>query len=263
MVDDNGGSGRPAKDAPTIKSVETSFAIVEALQDLESATMTEIAEYTDLSKGGIYKHLKTLQANSFVIKDGNEYRLGLRFLDVGGQLRFKYPGASIIKAKIQELAEETNEACLFTVRENDRAVTLFRETGNRGVSTRTRVGTRLYLHQTAGGKAILSQLPRSDVEDLIETAGLPRATSNTITEPEALFDELEEVRERGYAYNRAESTEGLIAIAAPLVPNETVLGACAITGPYHRMKGDTLTNEVPDMLLSVVNELELNIAHSR
>jgi DNA-binding IclR family transcriptional regulator len=142
-------------------------------------------------------------------------------------------------------------------------VTLFRETGNNGVFTRTRVGTHLYLHQTAGGKAILSQLSGDAVDDIVDQVGLPRATENTITDREALAEELAAVRERGYAYNREESTDGLVAVAAPLVPDEEVLGACAVAGPRYRIGGDPLESAIPETLLSVVNELELNIAHSQ
>lgn len=245
-----------------IKSVETSHRVVEALQEVEERTLTEIADAADLSKGGAYKHLNTLQDAGFVTKTGTEYRLGFRYLEIGGGLRFRFPNAATIKPKIRALAEETREAALFTVSENGRAVTLFRETGNRGVFTRTRVGTHLYLHQTAGGKAILSQLPAETVDRVVDSVGLPRATPNTITDREELHETLADVRDRGYAFNREESTEGLVAVAAPLVPGDEVLGACSVAGPRYRIGGEQLESAIPETLLGVVNELELNIAHS-
>lgn len=245
-----------------IRSVERSHEVIEALQERESATLTEVAEATGLSKGGAYKHLNTLRAAGFVTKSGTTYRLGFRFLEVGGGLRFRFPASSTIKSKVRALADETGEACLFTVEERGRAVTLFRETGAHGVFTRTRVGTHLYLHQTAGGKAILSQLPAETVEGIVDSVGLPRATENTITDREELRAELDRVRDRGYAFNREESTEGLVAVAAPLVPGDEVLGACAVAAPRYRVAGERLESEIPETLLGVVNELELNIAHS-
>lgn len=246
-----------------IRSVETSHEVVDALRALGSATVTEVAAETGLSKGGAYKHLSTLRRRDYVTKEGTQYRLGFRFLDVGGQLRFQYPSAATIKDKTRTIAAETGEAALFTIEEHGRAVTLFRETGNRGVFTRTRVGTRLYLHQTAGGKAILSQLPEERVHDIVDRVGFPEATDDTITDRDDLFAELERVRDRGYAFNREESTEGLVAVAAPLVPDDEVLGACAVAGPRYRIGGDQLESTLPETLLGVVNELELNIAHSQ
>lgn len=218
---------------------------------------------TGLSKGAVYKHLTTLTAHDFVVKEGNEYHLGFRFLDYGGWLRSRYIGSVLIKSRIRELADETNEVALFGIRENAHKVTLFRENGTQGVFTRTRLGRRLYLHQTAGGKAILSQAPESDVKRLCESVGLPKATENTITEEEELFEELDRIRDRGYALNEEESTEGLVAISVPLVPNDTVIGACSIAGPLHRMDTERLSEDIVPMLLSAVNELELNITHSQ
>ncbi|MFC6838105.1 IclR family transcriptional regulator [Halomarina ordinaria] len=245
-----------------VKAVETSFRIVDALKDTGGGKVTDIVDRTGLSKGAVYKHLTTLMDHDLVVKRGQEYTLGFRFLDYGGYLRSRYIGSELIKPQIQDLAEETGEVALFSIPEKDRVITLFRENGNKGVFTRTRLGMRLHMHQTAGGKAILSQFSRSEVEGVIERVGLPRATEATITDEEALFEELETIRERGFALNREESTEGLVAVSVPLTPDDTVIGACGIAGPRHRMGEERVMEEIPDLLLSVVNELELNITHS-
>lgn len=246
-----------------LKSLEHTFAIVTELQERERAGVTELARATDLSKSSVYKHLATLAAGDFVTKDGDEYRLGLRFLDIGAQVRTRVDGARVIRSKLREIAEETEETAQFSTMEHGRAVVLFRDTGRRGVLTKGRVGKRFYLHQTAGGKSILAQLSDERIHELVETYGLPAATPNTITDEETLFEELERVRERGFAYNYEESTEGLRAVGVPLRgPDRTVLGAFAVAAPTHRMKDDRLETELPDLVQSVVNELELNLAHS-
>lgn len=259
MVEDNSTHSKAG-----VKAVETSFTIVETLKQMGSGKVTDIADETGLSKGAVYKHLTTLMEHGFVVKDGSEYELGFRFLDYGGWLRSRYIGSEMIKPQIQELAEETNEVALFAIREKGRVVTLFRENGTRGVFTRTRLGRRLYPHQTAGGKAILSQLPESTVRNFVDTVGLPRATEKTITDEAELLEELEQIREHGYALNREESTDGLVAVAVPVVPREdAVIGACSVAGPRHRMDDEYLKEDITEMILSVVNELELNIAHSQ
>jgi DNA-binding IclR family transcriptional regulator len=257
--DDRRGSGGGENG---IKALRTSFAILESLKATNGGKVTEIVDRTGYSKGAVYKHLTTLMEHDFVVKRGDEYTLGFRFLDYGGYIRSKYIGSELIKPQIRDLAERTNEVALFGIPEKDHVITLFRENGNRGVFTRARLGRRLPMNQTAGGKAILSQFSRSEVEGVVERAGLPRATEHTITDRETLFDELETTRDRGFALNREESTEGLVAVSVPLVPDGTVVGACSITGPKHRMGEDRLTGDLPDLLLSVTNELELNITHS-
>jgi len=245
-----------------VKAVETSLTIVEALREMGGGRVTDVVDRTGLSKGAVYKHLTTLTAHDLVVKEGNDYHLGFRFLDYGGWLRSRYVGSELIKPQMRELADETGEVAHFAIREKGRVITLFRENGTQGVFTRTRLGRRLHLHQTAGGKTLLAHLPPSEAESIVASEGLPSATENTITDEAELFAELEAVRERGFAVNREESTSGVVAVAVPLAPDDTVVGACSVAGPRHRMSDDRIEGELVDLLSSVVTELELNITHS-
>jgi len=120
----------------------------------------------------------------------------------------------------------------------------------------------MYLHQTASGKAILSQLPDERVTEILNRHGLPAATDATVTDRAELRTELDRITERGVAYNEGESTRGLCAVAAPVTaPDERVHCACVISGPRHRMESEQMSEEYADFLLSVVNEIELDIAH--
>lgn len=252
-----------ATDSRTLKSLERSFAIVKELKARDGARVTELADATGLSKSSVHKHLATLRAGDFVTKDGDAYRLGLRFLDLGSYVRNQIEGTTLVREKLAQLAEESGETAQFTVQEHGRAVVLYRETGSHGVFSKGRVGKRFYCHQTAAGKAILAQLSDDAVRAFVDTHGLPAATENTITDAEDLLAELDEVRERGFAVNHEESTDGLRAAAVAITgPDGDTLGAFAVAGPSHRMKEDRLTTEIPDLINPVVNELELNLAHS-
>lgn len=259
---DNGDDGTSA-DSRTLKSLERSFAIITELKDRDGARVTELADATGLSKSSVHKHLATLRAGDFVSKDGDVYRLGLRFLDIGGHVRNQVEGNTLIQEKLKELAAESGETAQFTVAEHGRSIVLYRETGSHGVFSKGRVGKRFHMHLTAAGKAILAHLPSDEIRQVVETHGLPATTEHTITDEEELFAELETVRERGFATNKSESTKGLRAVAAPLMdPNDEILGAFAVAGPAHRLKDDRLETDLPDLIHRVVNELELNLAHS-
>jgi len=263
MNDDTASTAGPDEiDAP-IKSLGTAFTVLDALKENDGGRVTEIATETGLSKSTVHKHLTTLAAHGYVVKQGDQYCLSLQFLDLGGYVRNRFPSTNIIKTKTRELAVETGEVAQCMTEQRGKSVVLYREAGTNGVPSRTRPGTQMYLHQTASGKAILSQLMDERVNEIIDRHGLPRATDATITDREELFEELETIRERGVAYSVGESTRGLYAVAAPMLkPDGTVLGAIVVSGPNHRMRGTPMDEEYPDLLLSLVNEIELNIAHS-
>ncbi|WP_129113837.1 IclR family transcriptional regulator [Halegenticoccus tardaugens] len=263
MMKDDERSRTNGKKRDTIKSVETTFTIVESLKARNGARVTQIAADTGLSKGTVHKHLTTLMRLGFVAKEGDIYRVGFRFLDLGGFVRSQVPAYRIIKEKTRELAEETNEIAFFTTEENGRPVILFREVGQQGVPTRSRVGQRLYMHQIAAGKAILAEYPHERVREIIDQHGLPKATENTISDEERLFEELERIREQGFALSIEEATIGLQAAAVTVSdPKGDVLGACAVGGPVHRMDGEYFEIEIPGLLRSIANELELSIAYA-
>ncbi|WP_408957226.1 IclR family transcriptional regulator [Natrinema sp. 74] len=263
MSRNDAGNGDLEPRSPTIKSVETSLEIVDELQARDGARVSELAEAIGKSKGTIHKHLITLLKHDYVVKAGDEYRIGLRFLDVGGYALRQIDGLQYIEPKIRELADLTGETVQFSVEQRGRSVILERKAGQKGVFSRARIGKRFHMHQVAGGKAILANTPDERVREIIARHGLPAATDETITSEADLFEELETIRERGYAFNIDESTQGLHAVAVPLMgPDDDVFGAFAVAGPSHRMRGDRFKTEIPDTVQSVVNELELNLTHS-
>jgi len=250
-------------DRSTIQSIDTSFAIVTALRKANGAGVTELAEKTDLSKSSVHKHLRSLIKHGCVVKEGEEYRLGLRYLDLGAHVRSQYPGSTEIRHKLRDLAAETGESAQFAVEERGHAVVLHRDVSHSGVYSRGREGRRFPIHQTAAGKAILSQYSDQWVREVVDRYGLPAATPQTISDEAALFDELAEIRDRGVAFNSEESTEGLRSVAVPVTGADgDVLGAVAVAGPTHRLTGDRFNQELPNLVRSVVNEIELNLAHS-
>lgn len=252
-------------DEPMVKSVDKTLRLIELLNERGEGRVTELAEHTGYSKGTVHKHLATLEQHEFVVKEDGVYRPGLRFLDIGGKLRTRIPLSREIKQRIRELGEITNEVAQFAVLDYGKVVTVYRESGREGVQTKIHVGKRLPANQLAGGKAILSQMPESDVEAIIDRFGLPEATPNTFTDREQFKEELAEVRDQGYAINREETIRGLMGVSVPVVPDmgqPEILGACTVSGPTHRLSEERLNEEIAETLLSVVNALELNISYS-
>lgn len=65
-----------------VQAVQRTLDIVKCLCDTGGARVTEIANEVGISKGTVHRHLATLEQNGYAVKDGTEYRLGLRFIDL-------------------------------------------------------------------------------------------------------------------------------------------------------------------------------------
>lgn len=247
-----------------IKSDEKLFAIIEHLEDGSARGVTELATELGTSKGNVHAHLASLEDRGYVVNDGGRYRLGLEFLRYGIKARASYEEYELIEKKVTQLAEETGERAWAHVEENGKAYYLCGAIGEHPVQPPVRVGEPIHMHQIAGGKAILACYSRERIQGIIDRHGLPAKTDETITDSDELFAELAEIRDRGYAYNKQESVEGLHAIAASIRgPEDGVFGSLSIPGPANRLNEEALTSTLPDLLLGAVNELEINLRHGR
>lgn len=243
-----------------IQSVQTTLEIIDALRAHGDAGITEISKEIGVTKGTVYNHLATLEENDYVYKDEHDrYHLGLRFIDVAHHAKERIPILELARTEVNKLADKSGEMALFTVEEHGMGVCLYVAYGEQAVQTPLFVGHRSELHHTAVGKAILAHLADDRVEEIIDERGLAEITEHTITQKDALLDQLEEVRKRGIAFNNQETIHGLVGVGAPIKNQHgEVMGALSIIGPSSRMDEDRLQRELPDMIMRSVNVIEIN-----
>jgi DNA-binding IclR family transcriptional regulator len=246
----------------TLKSVRTTFEIIELIQDQDGAYLTTIITHLNLPKSTVYQHLQTLEDVGYLVKEENQYYIGLRFISIGENARTRKDGYALAKPMVQQLANETEERAQFIVEEHGQGIYLHTDQGSQGVQTDRLIGERRYLHSSAGGKAILADTDQSKVESIIDQVGLPAETQNTITTKICLFNELKQIQDRGYSINNEESINGLRGIGVPVIgPDGTVFGAFSVSGPVQRFSGNWFENELPNLLLGTANELELRLKY--
>lgn len=245
----------------SVSTTQTTFRVIESLQEHDGARVSELAADLDVAKSTIHRHLTALQDLEYVVKEGDRYQLGLRFLALGRHVQSSKVLYRMAKAKVAELAETTHERSQFMVKEHNRAVYVHIERGKNAVMTDPGVGNGIPLHATSAGKAILAHLSEEERQEFVYGESLSHQTPETITDPETLLAELESIRERGYSFNEQENLRGLRAVGVPVLNNGQVLGALSVSGPTNRMDGEFFREELPSLLLGTANELELNIAH--
>lgn len=109
---------------------------------------------------------------------------------------------------------------------------------------------------------MLAAMSDQEVESIIKDKGLEAKTENTITDIDSLFEELEEIREKGVAFNREETNLGIRAVGASITrPNGVVLGAISVSGPAHRLSGELFNEELPKKIRGTAQEIELNLEY--
>lgn len=249
-----------AKQYNSIRAIDRAFTIIDGLKELNGATITELADHVDLPKSTVYNYLQTLLADEYVVEDEGIYRVGLRFLEIGEHARCKQELYQVAPPEIDKLAQETGELANLVVEEHGLGVYLYRSKGDDAVDLDNPVGKRQYLNGTAFGKAMLAYMSEEDIERIIDRHGLPTRTKHTVTDRETLYEELDEIRDRGWALDDGEGLQGLRCVGVPiLTDDETVHGAVSISGPKSRFRGERFREEIPDMLQSATNVIEINM----
>jgi len=69
-----------------------------------------------------------------------------------------------------------------------------------------------------------------------------------MTEKELVLKQLEVIREKGYAINRGEYEEEIMAIAAPIFENEQVIAALIVQFPAFRYREEELCDKAPEII---------------
>lgn len=245
----------------TVKTADTVFNLVEALQELNGATVTELSDNLELAKSTVHTYLATLEQKEYVVKEGSTYSLSLKFLDHGMHSMRKNELASVARPVLEQTAEETGEVVWLIVEEHGRAVYLDRAKGDRAVQTSGRRGLRTYLHFLAAGKCVLANMEKDEVHQIIDRHGLPEQTENTITDSDRLFRDLREIRNQGYGYNKGEEVEGVRAIGAPIIHKDQIYGGVSIAGPSTRFQDEDYEKIIRKAIIETANTIELNLEY--
>lgn len=237
-----------------VGAAATAFGVIEALADCGEMGVTELATELDLSKSAVHKHLKTLERFGYVLREDGRYRLGLGLLSVGFDARDHLPLYRTGRSTADDLAGTTGEITNLMVPEHGYGIYAYQAEAGRRSRDRFRVGSRVQLHATAGGKAILAHLPEERIERALEE--LPALTEKTQTDPKELRRELASVQDRGLAFDRGEHRSDWQCVAAPVLGRQTI-GAITVSGPAKRMSGKTLEEDIAGLVVSASNAIEV------
>jgi len=241
----------------SIKSVRTSFAIVDELIERDGAGVTELSEALGYSKTTIHTHLTTLSELGYVTREGNEYAASLGFLTTGNRIRENYDVYRYGRTVADALAESTREVVHLAV-EEDQIVHFVHATrgGPESIESVTPIGRTALLHSTAVGKAMLAHMPEDRRETILAQELVP-VTSRTITDPDRLHEALDRIRDKGYAVNDQEQILGARSVACEVkYASGELMGAIVASGHASRLDDDRI-EELGSNVREAANQIEI------
>ena len=199
----------------------------------------DLARLTGLPRPTSYRLVAALLKHGLLDADegGGRYRLGNRFMRLAVTGRTDDDIASAVSSHLMKLVEQTGEAAFFS-RYRDGAIDLIHVEIPRDQTRgfiHPGIGRRP-VHACSSAKAIAAYLPQA-VRDEMLAGQNERFNDATLTEREAVQDELEITRQRGYAVCAEEIDEGVVSIAVPVeIEPIGVVFSLGVVGPARRLE---------------------------
>lgn len=181
--------------------------------------LKDIATNLGISQPTVVRYLRTLCDQGYAYHDEHtgHYALTWKICRLGASLQSNLVLRSMAGSLLSEFANRYNIGALVAV-ERDGKLTYLDLVGapHGSVDTMLRIGKDAPMHSTGSGKILLSNMPASRIQQILDEHGLTRLTPKTITTPEDLFRELETVRQQGYAMDNEECEIGHRCVSVPL-----------------------------------------------
>jgi IclR family acetate operon transcriptional repressor len=216
--------------------VHSTFRILEELSRTGGLGLNEITKRTDVSKSTVFRILTTLSHMGYIIRDDNRNYFTSPNL-----------GNLVSEAAVVESLKRLSLPHMLALRDQ------FSETVNLGhlqfdkvryievipseyaLRLHEQPGATVAAHASALGKVILAFSPPDFTESLLTGKELEMFTRHTVTDPEQLMRELEQIRKQGYGIDRGQISNLATCVAAPILSSKgTSIAAMSISGPTSR-----------------------------
>jgi len=222
----------------SVRAVERALDILLSFTQKEpDLSLTQVAERVGIHKSTAHRLLATLESKRFVNRHPSDgtYHLGLRFVEMASVVLHDVDLQRWARPYLRDLVTECGETVDLCVLDGRHVVYLDVVDSPRRVKIAAAVGQRLPIACTASGKAFLAHLSEQQVRALLPN-GLQKYTDRTLLTWEALFEDLRETRERGFALSEQEFEVEINAVAAPILDAAgSPVAAVAVVGPSFRM----------------------------
>ena len=217
-------SSLPDDRAGRVQSVDRAAALLRAVADAapDGAPVAVLAAATGLNRATAWRLLATLEDNGLLERDSaSRYVLGPGIA--------RLAGAAPVDGIVRRVHPILERLCT--------GLTYVDEVAPATVMTANWLGRHVPLHATSSGKTWLAWLPASELDSML-TEPRSHFTDTTITDSEALRDELAAIRGRGYGTCAGEFEAQLFGVSAPVLDGPRPIAVVSIWGPRNRLTPD-------------------------
>ena len=201
-----------------VPAVDKCFAILELLaQSKEPMGISDISGKLSLNKSTVFNIGHTLKDLNILEnhRDG-KFAFGTRFYVLANMAGKRSALIQTAHPFLETINEQTKLSAFLGLRSDRRALLIDKVDSAYGLKVSSEIGMQMPILAGAGIKAMLSQVPDEEIDEILGRTDLRRYTPYSITDKARYKEEIVEVRRLGVAYDLEEYIEGMIAFAVPI-----------------------------------------------
>jgi DNA-binding IclR family transcriptional regulator len=230
-----------------IQSVDRAIRVLSALQGARRLSLSELAARLELAPSTTHGIVRSLVEHGMVVQErgSSRYQLGPAVLRLGNVYLDTLELRSRAIPWAEDLARRTGLAVRTGVLLLDDVVIIHHEPRPDGSRQMPEVGIVIPAHASALGKAMLAFLP-DDEKRVLASAELRSMTGETVTSPDELRTQLDEIRASGIAVEQDEAVIGESSLGSPIFDSYgEAVGAIGVVIPSD---GDVTRHSARDLV---------------
>jgi IclR family transcriptional regulator, pca regulon regulatory protein len=250
------------------QSLERGLAILRAFTPARPwMGIAEIAEELEMSRPTAHRYASTLVALDYLEQGPKrKYRLGMRAGDLGRSAVSSTALRMLPHRYLTELRDHSMCTASLAVLNGKDIVYIDRARsswqGQSEVTARLGRGSRLPASSTAMGKVLLAHVSHEKRRDAIDADAGDTTDARATLAREKLIDELERIRERGFAIANQLHVQGQRCVAAPLRSRAgEVIGAVDVAAAKSAFSRARVLERLVPLVLASAKEMSSHLGY--
>jgi DNA-binding IclR family transcriptional regulator len=247
-----------------VDAVLKAVDMLDCFENAPSLSLKDILAQTGLIRSRAMRLAGTLESRGYLIQDPEtgRYSLGSRLMALGRAFERHNSLISLTRPILKYLVKKTGESASLFVAEGQERVALVREEGTHAIRFAVTEGQRMPLYAGAAGKVLLAYGAPEVREKILASQKRRAYTSTTIADRRLLVEELDKIRQQGFAISAGERVQDSYAVAAPVFNHEgRLVGALGVAGPANRFEGQHFKDRLK-LVLEAAQTLSLRLGRT-
>ena len=201
-------------------------------------SLTDLSYQLGMPTATVHRLLSTFEEFDFVEQHAEQglWFVGLKAFTVGNAFLHRRDFVASARPHMRALVDQCGETVNLGVIDDGEAVFISQVESREVMRMIVRLGSRSPIHASGVGKALLANMSEQGLTYILQQRGLARYTERSIDNPTQLRDELQRIRQLGYALDDEEHAIGLRCVASAIFDeNGQALAAISLSGPKARV----------------------------